>query len=116
MTKLGELISEAMDAQGLSVRQVEAKAGGLIKFTTVNKIRRGEIAFPGDAMLAALAGALGIPLEKLRAARADDAVLDGRLTLPARASDLSPAGKKALLAHLDFLLEQEKDRKRKPTR
>lgn len=96
------LLRERMDARGWSMRQLARESG--IPIATVSyTLRHAGRTIPEQTWLP-LAEALDIPLRAARRAADADAPV---WQLPARANRLSPAGRRALLAHLDFLLDLE---------
>lgn len=109
--RLGKLVDDRLRELGMSARDVSRHSGGLVSHTTVSAARKG---LPGKTFekrtLHALASALTIPPQDLFNAYDEDMkeVKPRSWVLPAEADTLSSAGRKALLAHLEWLLEQER--------
>lgn len=117
---LGELIDAHMNAKKLSAREVARNSGGLVSYTTISNARSGDpIKKFENRTLLALATALGLPPQDVLDAYEKDAA-EMRPSVPrallAEAELLSAAGRKALRAHLEFLLETERQAARRATK
>lgn len=100
MTALGE------DGPPLSTHEVSARSKGLVSANTVSALVRGKVTNPSDQTVEALAVALEVSEETVRKAVASGT---GKvtMTLPSRASRLSPEAFGELLSYLDYLLQRD---------
>jgi transcriptional regulator with XRE-family HTH domain len=98
------MLRAAIEAGGWSYRTLEEASG--IPRSTINAVVTGRNqTVPADT-LRPIARALGLDWEAVW--RAELASRESVWQLPARAQGLSPAGRRALIAHLDLLLELER--------
>jgi transcriptional regulator with XRE-family HTH domain len=102
-TPLITLLRQAMEARAWTIRGL-AEASGIPSATVQWTLAGKGNSVPWDT-LEPIALALGIPLEV--AERAEMESRSAGWVLPPRAQKLSPAGRRALVAHCDWLLEQE---------
>lgn len=121
MRKLQKIVTERMDALGLTFEDVErrsregkGKPKG-VSHGTVHSVARGVYATMKQDSLEGLARGLDVKLSEILAAYEEDLahIRRGTITLPARAAELSPEAMQALIAHMDYLLKAERQR-RKP--
>jgi transcriptional regulator with XRE-family HTH domain len=109
VNNLQRLVLAALSGQDRTYRQIEDRTGGRLKRSTLSWVARGASAgYPVTAgTLAALSEGLGVPLADVKRAAAQDTEQRTRLLDAARA--LTPAGRSALLAHAEHLLELERN-------
>lgn len=102
-TALTKLLRTAMERKGWTQRDLAAESG--IPLSTVQWTLAGKgNSVPWDT-LEPIALALDLPLDRVE--RAELESRSASWELPPRAQRLSPAGRRALVGHLDLLLELE---------
>jgi hypothetical protein len=108
--QLGKLVRDRLDELNLSARSAAEKTGGLISHVTLQDAANGTQRKMGTKTLTALAAAVQLPVKKVQDAHDADLqeYLNQPLILPAKAAALSDAGRQALVAHMEWLLEQER--------
>jgi transcriptional regulator with XRE-family HTH domain len=109
MTTLAELVASERIRQGLSLRQVADRSGGLITSSTVHAIERGDRESFEEDTLDGLAKAFDLPIDKVRRAagvRRPDT--DEPFLLPKRAQRLNRRERQVVLDMVDALLEAKK--------
>lgn len=113
--RLARLVDARMRELKLSTRDVERKSGGLVSRTSVGDARNGKNKTFELGTLNAIASGLELsPTELVQAYKQDlaDVTRVQAFALPEEAKMLSAAGRRALLAHLEWLLEQERQNTR----
>jgi transcriptional regulator with XRE-family HTH domain len=104
-TSLAELVRDARSDADMSLRDVEKASGGTVTYSQVSRIELGHHTTVKPRALVGLSTALGIPMEKLRAANGDPAnVPKEPFVLPERASLLPMKDRRLVLALVDGLL------------
>lgn len=109
MSTLADLIAAERKRQGLSLRDVAERAGGLVSHSAIAAIERGQRASVTDETIDGLAKGLDVPVDRVRrAARVARPDVDGPFVLPRRAARLSRRERELVLAMVDALLEARK--------
>lgn len=106
---LSELVAAERQRQGLSLRQVADRSGGLITSSTVHAVERGDRQTFEDDTLDGLAKALDLPIDRVRKAagvRRPDT--DELFVLPRRAQRLNRRERQVVLDVVDALLEAKR--------
>lgn len=103
---LQELIIKRLAELKLSYRDAAAKSSGLITFSTIAWLVQDRNRNPTERTLNGLALALDLPVEQLRKAVGPP---DPAFRLPSRANKLTPAGRKAVVGFVDFLLDMQRN-------
>ncbi len=109
--QLGKLVRGRLEELDLSARQASEKTTGRkISHATITDAANGMERRFSELTINALAHAIRLDPDVVRAAHdADIDEADHRpLILPARSGALSKAGREALLAHMEWLLEAER--------
>jgi hypothetical protein len=114
MQHLRRLVLDAASTTGRSYREVERASAGLVSKTTLSEIVGGSRRSVTDATVKGIALGYSLAESQVAEAAAKDMKHSQRrataYSLPERAERLSPAGWKALIAHLDWLLKHEEKR------
>lgn len=109
MTPLQELIVTRMAELDLSFRGASARSGGLVSHGTLNAITLGRHSGHfDDETLRGIALALDLPQSKVREAAGMDPRTPTEFRLPKKANRLSPSERKAILAMVDALLDDQR--------
>jgi transcriptional regulator with XRE-family HTH domain len=109
-TSLADLVRDARTDRKMSLRDVETASGGTVGFSQVSRIEQGQHASVKQRTLVGLSTALGIPMEKLRAANGDPVKVPKEpFVLPERASLLPMKDRRLVLALVDGLLAARRD-------
>jgi hypothetical protein len=110
MLPIQELIIDRCEKLGFSFRDAAKKSGGLVSHGTFGAFSRGMMPTRvHERTIQGIAKALDVPEQRVRIAVALSlAPSHSQRLLPARAATLSPAMHRALIAHMDYLLEQAK--------
>lgn len=102
-TPLVGMLRKAMDARGWSNRRLAEEAG--LPPSTVQYILQSKGNTVPAETLEPIAEALGLPWDAVE--RAEMASRSATWELPPRAQKLSAAGRRALVAYMDWMIEQE---------
>lgn len=110
MTPLQSLITDRLAELRLSYREAAEKSGGLVSFGTLNQLALGTRGPQiSEQRLRGIALALDVSIEKVREAAAASRSTSGtEFRLPAKASELDPRERKAVLAMVDAFLAGKK--------
>lgn len=100
---LADLVADARERCGLSLREVEEKTGGAVSFQTVHAIEQTGRTNVSTDRLDALADVLGLGRREVRAAAARDPGL-GAFVLPEEADRLDRSERAAVLGVVRALL------------
>lgn len=108
---LKRLVADRAAELDRSLREAEQHSGGLVSRSTLSSILRGQRVNVSEDTIRGIALGYELPVKEVeRAVVADTKRPAGQRAykLPDRASDLSPAAFKALMAHMDYLLAKER--------
>lgn len=97
------------DGPPLSTHEVAERSGGMVSANTVSALVRGKVANPSEQTIEGLTVALEVSEDQVRKAVASG---NGQvtMTLPSRASKLSPEAFGELLNYLDYLLTRDRSK------
>lgn len=109
MTTLPELIKNRMAELELSYRDLARAAGGLVSHGTIHAIASGRHAgHYDDKTLQGIALAINLPQSKVREAAGMDPRTPTEFRLPKKANRLTASERKAILAMVDALLDDQR--------